>query len=298
MVNDNDDLIIGTPGGMFKSTDNGDNWMVHGDLADEIQALIKDDTGIMYTGTYTNGVFKSEDGGATWIAASNGLPLPAQVTALIADPDGGILVGLYPGGVFRTTDGGDNWSEFNEGIPIGDDESGSKDLSIGGFWHLFGLFVLLIVYAVGVLFFNFGAEKTGWVLIAAGLPLNPSTSSITADAENQVFVGTYHQGLYSGQDFLGVEQLTADAALFEVSEVFPNPVADKASFTVSVPQPGFVSATLFDQAGKEVLKPVSQLFNKGTYQINIDMEGLPAGTYIIRVQSDQNIRSLMCLKGL
>ena len=75
------------------------------------------------------GVYRSEDGGDTWIRKNCGLP-NASVSAVYVSPTDPMvaLVGLgagdstlagsstfFPGGVFRTSDGGDNWSRVTLG---------------------------------------------------------------------------------------------------------------------------------------------------------------------------------------
>jgi photosystem II stability/assembly factor-like uncharacterized protein len=83
--------------------------------------------------TLANGVFKSIDGGANWIHASNGLPRLGgpgtshwNVLALAIDPDDAQTLyagaseysstGGYNGRVFKSTDGGANWSDSSVGI--------------------------------------------------------------------------------------------------------------------------------------------------------------------------------------
>jgi photosystem II stability/assembly factor-like uncharacterized protein len=82
--------------------------------------------------TIANGVFKSTDGGATWVHASNGLPRLAgagssqwSVLALAIDPAAPntlyagayeTVAGHFSGRIFKTIDGGANWSETSVGI--------------------------------------------------------------------------------------------------------------------------------------------------------------------------------------
>jgi photosystem II stability/assembly factor-like uncharacterized protein len=68
-------------------------------------------------------VFRSQDGGATWQRASEGLPgggecllLPHALAIDPSDPHT-LYIGLF-GGVFRTTNEGDRWTEFNEGLTL------------------------------------------------------------------------------------------------------------------------------------------------------------------------------------
>lgn len=74
----------------------------------------------IYVGTYCGGVFRSTDGGSTWVAVNNGLTHPA-INALAVTPGAGgpgtayIFAGTC-GGVFRSSDGGESWVETSSGL--------------------------------------------------------------------------------------------------------------------------------------------------------------------------------------
>jgi photosystem II stability/assembly factor-like uncharacterized protein len=84
------------------------------------------------TPTLDNGVFKSTDGGATWVHSSNGLPRLAgagsshqDVLALAINPANPLIlyagvtsfqVGGAVGSIYKSTDGGANWFESGTGI--------------------------------------------------------------------------------------------------------------------------------------------------------------------------------------
>jgi hypothetical protein len=63
----------------------------------------------LYAGTTRGGVFRSEDGGATWQPINRGL-LYKDVWSLTQHPvSGRLYAGTSPAGVFRSDDGGDTW---------------------------------------------------------------------------------------------------------------------------------------------------------------------------------------------
>jgi photosystem II stability/assembly factor-like uncharacterized protein len=122
-----------TESSLFKSTDGGNNWSGTG-LHAFISAVAIDplNPNTLYAGTtdygfdlgYTAflGVFKSTDGGQSWLAINNGLTGlifgSSTIGALAIDPDDpDILYAATSGrGVFRSADGGASWSEFNSGL--------------------------------------------------------------------------------------------------------------------------------------------------------------------------------------
>lgn len=69
--------------------------------------------GTVLAGSYGEGVFRSEDGGASWREANDGLTATALRTFL-DDPkhDDAVLCGCEPGRGFRTTDNGETWNEL------------------------------------------------------------------------------------------------------------------------------------------------------------------------------------------
>ncbi len=72
---------------------------------------------IAYVGSWGAGVFKSQDGGLTWTAASAGL-FNLQIQSLAIDPlnPDTLYAGTYHYGVYKTTDGGANWFAAGQGL--------------------------------------------------------------------------------------------------------------------------------------------------------------------------------------
>jgi len=60
-------------------------------------------------------VFRSDDNGASWTVASNGLTND-QVLSFAANSDGSIYLGSMGSGVYRSLDNGQTWIPFNNGL--------------------------------------------------------------------------------------------------------------------------------------------------------------------------------------
>jgi uncharacterized protein (TIGR03437 family) len=125
--NDSRTIYAARSSGLWRSTDGGDSWyrLVTGEASDF--ALAPGNPNRMYvalglvTGAAQNGVYRSDDAGATWQVLSN-LPSGTQV--------GRISLGLSPSnalvlyaalarssdqqllGVYRSNDGGNNWTKL------------------------------------------------------------------------------------------------------------------------------------------------------------------------------------------
>ncbi len=131
----NDTIYVGAAsGGIWKTIDGGTTWVPQGDelaaigISDIIVlATSGDDEVYIATGdrdasdTYSVGVLKSTDGGATW--ASTGLTFTAGqkrlINRLLTDPsNNSIMYASTSVGVYKSTDSGTNWSIITSNVYI------------------------------------------------------------------------------------------------------------------------------------------------------------------------------------
>ncbi|MDX1838262.1 hypothetical protein DIZ81_10390 [Legionella taurinensis] len=81
------------------------------------------DTPVIYAGGFDalnddNGpVYKSLDGGKSWVAASQGFPENALVNAVVPLSENKVYAATWGAGVFKTEDGGNTWLSINKGLP-------------------------------------------------------------------------------------------------------------------------------------------------------------------------------------
>jgi len=75
--------------------------------------------GTVYAGLSRGGVYRSLDGGATWTAARERLPLQNRICQIAVDAasPGTVYAGTQERGVWKTTDGGATWAQVNQGLP-------------------------------------------------------------------------------------------------------------------------------------------------------------------------------------
>lgn len=77
---------------------------------------------ILFAGTIDQGVIKSTDGGATWIAANNGVPVTAgqlTVQGLWIDPSNvSVIFAGTPNGLLRSVDGAASWQPATIASPV------------------------------------------------------------------------------------------------------------------------------------------------------------------------------------
>ncbi|WP_372755093.1 PKD domain-containing protein [Labilibaculum sp.] len=136
MQNENIILAGGTTGGMWKSTDNGENWVRTTDLEDHpsVTAIAQDPTnpitwyyttgeligsasedGALYRG---NGLFKSTNNGDSWTSLSSTASNTSEVYDpfdycwnICIDPNNGDVYVATADGIKRSTDGGNSWAD-------------------------------------------------------------------------------------------------------------------------------------------------------------------------------------------
>ena len=123
------------PRGLHKSRDSGATWTATTLVGIGIGAIAVGggDQGPVYAATFTQsdwrapknfeGIFRSTDGGETWIAAGQGpdsLPgTQTTVTALALHPEDAdvIYAATSDAGAWRSVDGGQTWVDFSDGLP-------------------------------------------------------------------------------------------------------------------------------------------------------------------------------------
>lgn len=122
-------LHLGTETGLFVSTDGADSWeRVPSPLDGQVVwSLARDPRSpeTLLAGTAPAGLYRSGDGGRTWVEldarmperCTNGAPLTPRVTCIVFDPlDGTLFAGVEIGGVRRSRDGGRTWDVLTAGL--------------------------------------------------------------------------------------------------------------------------------------------------------------------------------------
>lgn len=72
-----------------------------------------------------------------------------------------------------------------------------------------------------------------------------------------------------------------------LSEAFPNPTSDRATFRYYVPSDGFVRIDVFDASGRVVARVEDQFVDGGTWRsTNLNVSDLTSGTYFYRMTVD------------
>jgi len=98
--------------------------------------------------------------------------------------------------------------------------------------------------------------------------------------DNRINVGEYTDGVG-----IGDIQSTTE---FSVSEIFPNPADDLASFTLLASRAGQCITTVTDLAGKQVYRSVRQYAGAVEVLQTIDISALSPGIYMVSIYMNEN----------
>jgi photosystem II stability/assembly factor-like uncharacterized protein len=112
-------VYAGGEGGLFKSTDRGQNWKHVGFEGKPVRTIVQSplDPDILYLGTEDDGIFKSEDRAETWKSVTNGIRHSTFYSLAIDPKDHSIIYASgFETGVYKTADGGRTWQRFFRGL--------------------------------------------------------------------------------------------------------------------------------------------------------------------------------------
>ena len=133
------DANKGQKGGVCVSSDYGRSWQVLGTGLPQLpcRGICIDPKStpnklVLYTTLYEGGVYKSEDGGRTWVKKSSGLGNPGNLHALqvrVHPKTGSVFCSItamregqrdfrIPGGIWKSTDGGDSWTDITKELKL------------------------------------------------------------------------------------------------------------------------------------------------------------------------------------
>lgn len=119
--------IGGAQGGVWKTTDGGVNWTPLTDylssLATGALAISPQNPQVIYYGTgeqdfsgdsyYGDGLFKSTNGGSTWVKIAEKTAVGSYIARIIVDPSDSMTIHLVSDlGYLKSTDGGFHWNNY------------------------------------------------------------------------------------------------------------------------------------------------------------------------------------------
>lgn len=187
VINSSGHIFAGTSGNgiirsVYRSTDNGENWSQVNfgmENTNPIYSLAVNSNGDIFSGTNGDGVFRSQDNGASWTKINSGLT-DLSVMSLAINSSGDIFAGTAIDGIFRSTNNGDNWTPVNNGLT----HTNVWSLAVNSSGHIFaGSFS----YGGGV--FRSTDNGGSWTQVNTGLT-ELRVLSLAVNSSGHIFAGT------------------------------------------------------------------------------------------------------------
>ena len=221
--------------GIWKTINGGDSWFYAGSGLDTGKAVTgivinPQNTQIIYAGLrskYYGNIYKSENGGISWVRKDNGLPVyfvnhTHNVVTITIDP--GNPATLYAGttwdGAFKTTNGGENWQAITCGIPKNGsifDEVQALTLDLHHFNRLSG--IINGDYYI----FNTTISPNCWEKVGDDAAFGSSTRHLYFHPSNSSILfsagGGLNFGYFSKSTDGGVTWLSHGERLYDVNEI-------------------------------------------------------------------------------
>ncbi|MBK8551853.1 MAG: T9SS type A sorting domain-containing protein [Ignavibacteria bacterium] len=204
-----DELYAGTTVGIFRSDNNGANWIqINSGLGNNlfVQCLSFKDNYI-FAGTSSGGVFYSDNKGASWTQSNQGLG-QLNIKALITD-SANVYAGCVFAGIFRSTNDGLSWSRFG---------LGEGDL-------LYALSYNETNFFVGLYGGIYRSTNSGvnWMMAQNGLTNNDVRTIVQTG--NKTYCGTYGGGVFVTENN-GIQWTSASTGLTELRVITLTPYGD------------------------------------------------------------------------
>lgn len=270
----------------------------------------------------SGGIYRSTDGGLSWAEANNGIATDGYVHApmnkVVAFDEA--QFGLAVDGLYRSTDNGEQWSKFV--LPIDQQNDMFYDLErignqlflashrkmfrsvdMGLTWEQFtnglnvgneGLYgcvvlgdtLLLKSYELGVgTRTSYRLDGNTWIPFALEAPKGVEFTEFFTH-KGRVYAGTTESSVWSRPALTSSVDRTNTLPV--TVRLYPNPFATTTTVHFTLPGLSQLSAAVYDMNGR-LVRDLGTHMAQGEQQLVIDGEGLPAGTYLCRVTTEQGV---------
>lgn len=306
---------MGTPGGVYKSSNNGLNFSIVGLNNKNVSDLAADNQRILACAFVENGLFLSTDQGSSWnnikgslaygiyyvgmtssriYAGSQGLHMttnngvnwtPVFMTdnlGSLSVTESVILVGTYSNGVYRSTNYGQTWT---------------KTLNTTKRVNSLDQFGQYVFAGVDTGYFVSSDGGINFVDKYQGLGLSSISSTIVHN--NYVYAANsnyYAQPVSIWKrplsEVIGITNISSEIPEgFSLSQNYPNPFnpSTKIKFSIVSSPRGLggdlVQLKIYDVMGREVQTLVNESLKPGTYEATFDGSNISSGIYFYKLMA-------------
>lgn len=281
---------------IWKSEDGGTTWNPISNISNAYSftslAISPIDPSYIYAARRDN-IFRSADGGQTWVSIESGLPTSEALLSYIAVSEVDtqtvfVVFSGFAGGkkVYRSTDAGANWENISLNLP---------NVPFNCIVHQGGTNLagdpINGLYAgsdIGVFFTNDSLINVGdnWVLFSNGMPAVVVSELEIQYSAQKIVAATYGRGLWESplyQQSHNVSQSVGEVSTLSLN-FYPNPGNGLYHLQLPYAVEGDVKYSVIDVNGKEVAIGILSA-NSGLFEASIDLSYLIPGNYLIRVNN-------------
>jgi hypothetical protein len=269
-----------SPGGVFRTTDNGTSWTAAGAPFSYFNRMTQVDSNLFAGTEY--GVFVSTNDGTSWTAVNSGL------TSLYIDDlavsGTNLFAGTTEGGVFLSTNDGMSWSPVNNGL-----------IKQNGYVPPVSAFAFSganVFAGTGGGVFLSTNNGTSWTAVDTGLTslyvtaLAVSGTNLFAGSEGGVWRRPLSEMITSVDASFGSEP-----GSFRLEQSFPNPFNPSTTIRYGLPQRSSVTLAVFNTLGQKITTLVNETQEAGYQEVKFDGTNLASGVYFYRIQAGSFVQT-------
>ena len=123
-----------------------------------------------------------------------------------------------------------------------------------------------------------------WELIFTENSSRAFAHDLKADG-NILFIATNSYGLYALQIPTSVNEETKLSTTYQLHQNYPNPFNPTTKIKFSIPKSDIVKIRVYDILGKEIQTLLNEYKTTGSYEVEFDASNLPSGVYFYRIIS-------------
>jgi photosystem II stability/assembly factor-like uncharacterized protein len=264
-------LFIGTQGGIYESSNNGDSWSATPYGNYNVLDISSHDNTLL---AFRQGVLsRSTDFGQSWTEITNGIS-PWDVMTFTTS---GSRWFLGAGGVHMSTDDGVSWTDIFPGI------------SSQQVYALATAGDTLYAATDAICYYTTNLGQSWTALPNDGLTGAPNFRALMVHG-GYIYAGG--QGIYGSGAWrqlvpgtTSVEQIDLNVpGEITLMQNYPNPFNPSTNFEFRISHSGFVSLKIYDLLGRDVATLLSEKLEAGTYTKQFDAKNLTSGVYFYQLQ--------------
>jgi len=279
-INPNGHIFAGTEsglgGGLFRTTDNGSNWMPT-NFTNPTTSIAINSNGHLFITDAAAAMYKSTDDGATWDSVDTGIP-NATYTKVIINNSGYVFATTFFD-IVRSVDNGNTWAQlqsFNTTV-----NASIATISINTIDHIFvGTTGDGVAYSTD--------SGNSWETINSGLN-NTNVQSLTISTNGVIFAGTYGDGIFRSTESTPIGNDRDNSVItFSLNQNYPNPFNPVTTIEFSLPTAAEVSLVIYNVTGQVVERLIERRsMAPGQYSVEWAPRALPSGVYFYRIEAGE-----------